>query len=175
MRGSSELAADFRREATWVDHQAVVLPFRRQPTIPPPPAPAWESEAWFLALPADERAKYVREHRAKHERFHALVAAEKRLGWIDALQMALLFVVADVLSKRFDALTVTFALILSAMIGFASARLRANEVVTGGIALAVFIAFQVTTRQGLQPMQMFVFFPFGSAAAWLAWRRENRD
>jgi hypothetical protein len=152
----------------------VVLLFHRQPTIPPPPTPAWESEAWFLALPADQREEYLREHRAKHARFHALVAAEQRLGWIDALQMGVLFVAADIVSKHFDAITIAVALFLGAIVGFASCRLRVNEVATGGIALAAFIVFQMTTRKGLTPMQMFVFFPFGFAAAWLAWRRENR-
>jgi hypothetical protein len=150
----------------------VSLP-RRRPAPDPPPA-AWESEAWFQALPAEQRAEYVREHRAKLGRLAELVDREKKIGLVDAAQFAVLFTLADVLTRNSSAITILLALLVGGVVGYLSSRLGWNEVVTGALALAVFFVFELVSRMGLSGTQMFLCVPVGFTSVWLAWRREDR-
>jgi hypothetical protein len=148
------------------------FPHRRP--APRPPTAAWEQEAWFQALPADQRAEYVREHRAKHERLAQLVDRERKIGLVDAAQFAALFALADVLSRNSSASTMLLALLVGGIVGYVSSRLGWNEVLTGALALAVFFVFELVSRMGLSGTQMFLCVPVGFTSVWLAWRRDDR-
>jgi hypothetical protein len=124
-------------------------------------------------LPDAERAKYVREHRAKHARMHELVGQEQKREWISALQMGLVLAGADIVSAHGSSVTIVLALVVGAALGWASMRLSANEVVTGATTLGVFFVLELITRRGVSATQLFVCFPVGFIAAWLTWRRQD--
>jgi hypothetical protein len=157
-----------------IDESAMSLSFPPHRPAPEPPPAAWEQEAWFQALPAEQRAEYVREHRARHARLAHLVDRERKLGWIDAAQFAALFALADVLTRNSSVSTVLLALPVGCVLGYTSSRLAWNEVLTGALALAAFFVFELVTRMGLSGNQMFLCVPVGFIAVWLAWRRDDR-
>jgi hypothetical protein len=146
---------------------------RRRPAPEPPPA-AWEQETWFLALPVDERTEYLREHRARHERFALLIEREKKRGLVDAAHFAALFALADLLTRNSSAISLLLVPLVGGVIGFVSSRLAWNEVLTGALTLAAFFVLELVTRNGLSGTQMFVCVPVGFTAVWLTWRRDDR-
>ncbi len=71
-------------------------------------------------MPAEQRAEFVREHHAKLARLAQLVDREQKIGLVDAAQFAVLFTLADVLSRSSSASTILLAFLVGSVLGYVS-------------------------------------------------------
>ena len=133
-----------------------------------------ESEAWFRELPTERREEFSTLRREKLEHEVELAAAERRRALAETCRMAAVFAVGDLLAPGTDLASCVLALGIGSGLGFALGRLHADRLSTSAIGLGAFIALEWASRGGLSALHMFLFFPIGSACAYLGWLREER-
>ena len=146
--------------------------FRTAPKASPP---VFTREPWFEALDGERKAAFVARHEAELARDAELARGHRREFWLQAVPMALCFTAAELLSPHGTVYALLLAPLLGAAVGLACERMGFGRFRTAALAAAVFLALEIATRGGLAGRHFFVLFLLEAAAAWIGWKREERE
>lgn len=137
------------------------------------PLPCREEE-WFRTLPSDRRAQMERGHEQRQLRALELLRRERALPWREAPLFAAIWGVADLACGLATATSVTGALALGWILGWAGVRLGAGANVTAAVALAAFMAFECVVNHGWSGRHLVLFPAVGVFLFLVANRGEDR-
>ena len=126
-------------------------------------------------LPEPVRAEIHREQLAKDAHAAELVRRERRYALHDTVAMALLFGASDLICPGTRVWSPFAAAAVGAIVGWVCQALNGERLLAGVVGMVTFFVFQGWSREGLSVLHLFFFFGFGSACAYLGYRREERE
>lgn len=127
---------------------------RRQPRFHP-----HAGEAWFRALPHQERARFNREWREGEARGRELELRQVRGVLRSALPQVLIFVILNGFCPGDTGASYIVSLVVGAVLGLVLGATRADRLSSAMAGGLVFLVLQLATRGGLSFAHLFWIFP----------------